>query len=149
MWNKLSFDTLRTANRARLPQFKNAKGLPAHSHPEGHDWSVNDWMTALVGEVGEAANILKKIRRGDFGEEVPGNQEYFDALLKVRSELADIQIYLDLLAHNIGIDLGSAVVDKFNEVSKRVDSTIFLVADHVGMIHSLDFDREKVRDTCR
>jgi NTP pyrophosphatase (non-canonical NTP hydrolase) len=27
------------------------------------DWSLSDWMTALTGEVGEAANIVKKLNR--------------------------------------------------------------------------------------
>ena len=34
-------------------------------------------------------------------------------------ELADVIIYADLLAHAANIDLGQAVVDKFNEVSVR------------------------------
>ena len=31
-----------------------------------HDWSESDWITAIVGELGEAANIVKKRKRKKF-----------------------------------------------------------------------------------
>ena len=115
----LSFDDLRAANKARLPTFRNAKGKLSHPTNGGHNnnnWSLTDWCTAITGELGEAANIIKKIRRGDFTLE-----EVRDELAK---ELADVQIYLDLLAMSAGVDLGQATMDKFNEVSKRVGSRV-------------------------
>lgn len=45
----LTFDALRQANRARLPHFKNALGQPAHSEPDGSDWSDAEWLQAVVG----------------------------------------------------------------------------------------------------
>lgn len=121
MTNGLSLNTLREANRVRLPQFKNAKGEPAHSEPDGSDWSLSDWMNAVSGEVGEAANIIKKIRRGDLSIE-----EARPALAK---EFADILTYLDITAMQAGVNLGEATIEKFNEVSERVGSTIRLAAD--------------------
>lgn len=59
----LTFNTLRGANLARLPQFKNAKGEPAHSQPDGSDWVLAQWCNAVTGELGEAANIIKKVDR--------------------------------------------------------------------------------------
>ena len=41
-------------------------------------------------------------------------------------ELADAQIYLDLLAKSIGVDLGEATRAKFNEVSDRVGVPVYL-----------------------
>lgn len=79
------------------------------------DWSPSDWMTAVAGEVGEAANMIKKLRRG---EDIP--------LIEVGKELADAVIYLDLLAQRLRINLGMAVRDKFNEVSDRVGSDVKL-----------------------
>lgn len=114
----LTFAQLRGANTARLPQFKNAKGKPAHSEVDGSDWSLNDWMTAVAGEVGETANLLKKVRRGDMSLD-----EARDELAK---EIADIAIYLDILAFRCGIDLDRAIRLKFNTVSKRVGSNVFL-----------------------
>lgn len=43
-----------------------------------------------------------------------------------RKELADVQIYLDLLALSIEIDLEEATVEKFNEVSDRIGVNIKL-----------------------
>lgn len=59
----LDFDTLREANVERLPTFKNSLGEPAHSDPQGRDWTRSDWLEALTGELGEYANKSKKFRR--------------------------------------------------------------------------------------
>lgn len=114
----LTFNGLREANNMRLPQFKNAKGERAHSSDDGSDWSPNDWMVAVSGETGELANVLKKLKRGDFDKE--------EALPQIANEAADIVIYLDILCKQFGINLGSAVMDKFNAVSERVGSTVRL-----------------------
>lgn len=120
--SKLTFQQLRNMNTARLPQFKNSKGDPAHSEPDGSDWQPAQWLQAVVGELGEFANIRKKFERGDLSFD-----EYRAAAAK---ELADVQTYLDILAlraldmnglaHPTGIDLGQATVEKFNEVSRRI-----------------------------
>lgn len=75
-------------------------------------------MTALAGEVGEAANLVKKVRRGDFTLD--------EAREKIADELADVVIYVDLLAKAARIDLASAVERKFNVVSRRVSADVFL-----------------------
>lgn len=108
----LSFDTLRAANMARLPLFKNRRGEPAHSEPDGSDWALSAWCNAVTGELGEAANLIKKIERGDFTlDEARGD---------LAKELADVATYLDILAFRAGVDLGRATVAKWNEVSERV-----------------------------
>lgn len=82
----------------------------------GHqDWSLNDWATALAGEVGEMCNLLKKRRRGEM---------ILDE--EIAKELADVILYADLLATHAGINLERAVVQKFNEVSFRRGSKLFL-----------------------
>lgn len=127
----LKFNALRQANIARLPQFKNKHGVCAHTKPDGSDWSPAQWLQALTGELGEFANLRKKLERGDL------SLSEFE--IHAAKELADIQTYLDILAmrcldtdgcpHPTGIDLGQATVDKFNEVSERVGSTVRLDAD--------------------
>lgn len=72
------------------------------------DWSPLEWAGAMAGEAGEASNLCKKMRRG---EKVPT-----EALAE---ELADVIIYADLLAARQGINLGKAVRDKFNKVSRQ------------------------------
>lgn len=114
----LNLDALRGANIARLPTFKNAKGEPAHSKPDGSDWALSAWCNAVTGELGEAANIIKKIERGDLTLD--------DARPALAKEFADVLTYLDILAFRAGVDLGAATVAKFNEVSVRVDSPVRL-----------------------
>lgn len=114
----LSFGTLRHANTLRLPQFKNKHGELAHSKPDGSDWSPAQWLQAVMGELGEYANLRKKFERGDI------TAEEFQA--EAADELADVQIYLDILAFQLGIRLDLAVRSKFNRVSERVGSTIFI-----------------------
>jgi NTP pyrophosphatase (non-canonical NTP hydrolase) len=108
----LSFDMLRRANIARIPQFKNRHGGPAHSEQDGSDWSPAQWLQAVVGELGEYANVRKKYERGDI------TLEEFSALAS--AELADVVTYLDILAFQLNIDLGAATVLKWNLVSERV-----------------------------
>lgn len=121
MTNGLTFNALRGANCARLPEFKNARGEPAHSEPDGSDWTLSAWSNAVLGELGEAANIIKKVERGDLTLD-----EARPALAK---EFADVATYLDILAFRAGVDLGRATIDKFNEVSDRVGSRVYLSED--------------------
>ncbi len=113
-----SLSVLRSANIDRLPEFKNAKGEPAHSQPDGSDWSLAEWCNAVLGELGEAANIIKKIRRGDLSLD--------EARSALADELADTLIYLDILAYRAGIDLSQAAVSKWNRTSQRVGSRLRL-----------------------
>jgi NTP pyrophosphatase (non-canonical NTP hydrolase) len=124
----LTFDLLRVANIARLPTFKNAKGEPAHSKPDGSDWSPAQWYQAVMGELGEYANIRKKFERGDISE-----GEFKELAAK---ELADAITYIDILAFRLDIQLGEAVVKKFNEVSKRVKSYISIGEDGMTVRYS-------------
>lgn len=118
---KLTFEALRGANLARLPQFKNARGEPAHSTTDGSDWSLSAWSNAVLGELGEAANLIKKIERGDMTLE--------EARPALSREFADVQTYLDILAFRAGVDLGEATLIKWNEVSERVGSSVRLLPD--------------------
>ena len=121
MTDGLTLNSLRGANMARLPQFKNKKGAPAHSEPDGSDWLLSAWCNAVCGELGEAANLIKKIERGDYTLDEKREE--------LGKELADVLTYLDILAFRAGVDLGQATMDKFNEVSIRVGSTVRLAAD--------------------
>jgi NTP pyrophosphatase (non-canonical NTP hydrolase) len=116
--HSLSFAELRRANMKRLPIFKNKHGGLAHSKPDGSDWSPAQWLQAVVGELGEYANLRKKFERGD----VDADEFHREAA----KELADVAAYLDILAMQLGVDLGQAVADKFNEVSKRIGCEVFL-----------------------
>lgn len=144
MTDGLTFNTLREGNTLRLPEFKNAQGGAAHSEPDGSDWCLAQWCNALAGEVGEAAeqlalfqivvarvgsaaNTIKKVERGDIALE--------DARKLLEKEFADVATYLDLLAFRCGINLGNAIMDKFNDVSKRVGSRVWIDADGAHLHH--------------
>jgi len=78
-------------------------------------WTPLEWAGAVAGEVGEAANLTKKMRRGETVDPVA-----------IGAEIADAVMYLDLLAANLGLDLGAMVRRKFNIVSERRSSPIRL-----------------------
>lgn len=103
------FRAFRESNRTRCETY-------FHSVQE---WSASDWMTAVAGEVGEAANIIKKLRRGDYKDEWQAREE-------IAMELADVVTYVDLLAARFSLDLGWAVVRKFNIVSERRNIPMFI-----------------------
>lgn len=121
---KLAFETLRAANLARLPLFRNKHGEIAHPQADGGDWSDSDWLEATVGELGEYANLRKKLRRGDLTED--------EARPMLADELADVVIYLDILASRLGIDLGAAVARKFNRTSAKVKAPVTIVTGPDG-----------------
>ena len=123
----LTFNTLRDANVERIKNSKYAKCE--------NEWTTAHWVQALVGEVGELANILKKIDRGDYDECVPAVRE--QNILAIANELADIQCYLDILAFKLNVDLGQAAMDKFNEVSERIGSKVWIDANgwHLGPVN--------------
>jgi NTP pyrophosphatase (non-canonical NTP hydrolase) len=82
------------------------------------DWTLPEWGNAVAGEVGEMCNVIKKIKRGDFDSNPLVGKDM------LQKEIADIIIYLDLIATKEGIDISQAIIDKFNEVSDRIDCNI-------------------------
>lgn len=71
-------------------------------------------LVSLTGEVGEFANIVKKIARGDFElEEVKDN---------LREELTDIFIYLMKLSYQLDIDLEESYLNKKKKNEERFTS---------------------------
>lgn len=118
----LTFRTLRDANIKRLPMFRDAKGRRCHApDAKGADWSPAQWLQAVVGELGEYANLRKKVERGDMTLD--------EARDKLADELADVVIYLDILATQLGVSLGEAVISKWNRTSKRVGAPIYIDAE--------------------
>lgn len=108
MSKELTFSHFRAANVARCLKW----------HPLGiESWSQSDWLTAVTGELGELASLIKMQNRERDG--LPGNK-FSPTQKQIADELADVATYLDLLAASYGIDLGRAIAEKFNEVSARV-----------------------------
>lgn len=75
----------------------------------------------LGGESGEAQNVIKKLERERHGW--VGSRASIDQLAE---ELADMIIVADLIAAQTGIDLGDAIVAKFNKTSHKVGIPVFI-----------------------
>lgn len=106
----LTLERIAAVNRARCKRW--------HS-PDTEPWSGADWSNAMCGEAGEAANVVKKLRRHETGTSPVGDpdEELLRAALGL--ELADMILYGLLVADHYGLDLEGAVVAKFNAVSVR------------------------------
>ena len=97
----LTFAEFSAMNRERCHQWMGS-GDTLHHHVIG-----------LAGEVGELCNEVKKVDRAARG--VPGGKSDGD----VAGEIADVLIYLDLVAMHLDVDLEAAVVKKFNATSVK------------------------------
>jgi ribosomal protein L12E/L44/L45/RPP1/RPP2 len=91
----LDGDALTHLNFAELQRTSVLRCLRWHG-PDSEPWSGADWSNAMCGEAGEAANVVKKLRR-----------------LETGTAAQDQPAALD------GVDLGAAVIGKFNAVSER------------------------------
>jgi len=63
-------------------------------------------VVSLAGEVGEIANLVKKLDRGDL--------EFSLMMEQIPEELADVMIYVIKIAYQSGIDLEKAVLEKMD-----------------------------------
>lgn len=110
---ELTFDSFSEANLKRCEH-------PAGFNHQLNSWSTSDWMTATMGELGEAANIVKKLNR--FRDEIPGNGTITVMELRtaLADEIADTFIYLDLLAQSLGMDMANIVMSKFHRTSLKI-----------------------------
>lgn len=109
----LTYKTTRKARLALQSFFLDSTGEYAC-----RDWTLADWSNAMCGEAGEAANIVKKIRRGDIDPEL---------IRKLGDELADLSAYIDLLAFHADIDLDAAIERKYNQLSEELGSETRIV----------------------
>lgn len=108
----MTFGEFSSANRARC------ESPHGFNHPLS-GWSTSDWMTAMVGEVGEAANVVKKLNR--YRDGVPGNKVSEEALrIQLRKELGDVFVYLDLMAQSLGFSIADAAAEVFDAKSKEI-----------------------------
>lgn len=99
----LSLNRLRAVNRQRQKEWDGEK-----------KFTLLYYSNALAGEVGEVANVAKKMERERLG--LVGSKATLEDLA---DELADVIIYADLLANEAGLDLAQAVIDKFNKTSDK------------------------------
>lgn len=125
--SRLSFRQLRAANTARVVLWH---------PPYKPQWNSSDWMTATMGELGEAANFIKKLNRWRDGVQTEDDPPPDELLAAAAIELADTVIYLDLLAEHLEIDLAAEIVKKFNAVSRKNDFYVFIDPTSGRRIHT-------------
>jgi len=88
-------------------------------HSGGEEWSAADWSNALAGETGELCNVIKKIRRHETHTVQYYNTPPVENLIEdLKDEIADVFLYLDLVAYHFGLDLEQCIIPKFNAVSE-------------------------------
>jgi NTP pyrophosphatase (non-canonical NTP hydrolase) len=97
-------DKLRVANNTRQVQWENAQDK----------LSLSYLGNAIAGEVGEACNVIKKLEREQLG--LRGSRA---SVADLADELADVIIYIDILASRCNIDLDEAIKSKFNKTSEK------------------------------
>jgi len=99
----VTFNVLRGANVNRQKEW------PGNEHAD-----VAFRAIELAGEAGEVAEAVKKFLRAELG--IKGSTATKD---DIADEMGDMLVALDLLANQLGIDLGKAVERKFNATSKK------------------------------
>lgn len=108
----MTFEQFSKANRDRCVDPQGFNHMLA-------SWSTSDWMTAVLGEFGEAANVVKKLNRVRDG--IRGNSETeVELRAKLARELADTAIYLDLVFQSLGLDMARAVAETWNAKSAQI-----------------------------
>src|SRR5882724_342547 len=91
------------------------------THSSGQSWNapitkdnvelLEHLLVCLIGEIGECANIAKKVVRGDY--------QYEEALPHLASEVADSFIYLLKIFNQASIDLEHEFLELLNYNRQR------------------------------
>lgn len=91
-----------------------------------NDWTLADWLTATCGELGELANVVKKMKRYEQNIQSNNNILPADFALKLSEEIGGTFLYLDLFTQRAGLQLIDVIPYEFNRVSTREKFSIFL-----------------------
>ncbi len=90
------------------------KHFPKYAVDKENPKEQVDTLTFLtlgaLGELGEFANVLKKVHRGDYSVD--------DTISDMKAEIADVFIYLMKICQHLDIDLETAFLEKL-EVNKK------------------------------
>lgn len=116
MRRPLTFEEFAAVNMTRCARWHTDLGLALNER----SWTGADWSNAMCGEAGEAANVVKKLRRLETGAD-RGPDDPDEATLRsmLGDEIGDTIAYLFLLAQHYDIDVAEATARKFNRVSER------------------------------
>lgn len=145
------------------PEFS-ARNLRRCIAPDGFNhalssWSLDDWLLAAAGELGEAMNVAKKLNR--VRDKIPGNKETPQQLERMLvDELADCVIYLDLVAHSEGLSLikaaeearlswGSVLAGENFTLSQSLNAALEGMGSAAAIARKMERDRLNKDETSR
>lgn len=112
-------------NKMNLTEFQklNAQRAEKWHHGDLNQWSLLEWMGAMCGESGEAANVAKKIRRLELSlpnKEAGINRNNLNELKdKCAREIADSIIYGLIGLSVLEVDASNLIAIVFNEKSEE------------------------------
>lgn len=90
-------------------------------HEDDSPWTPERWVTAILGELGEMANITKKLFRARDGAVGILKGETVETLqVEERKEWADTMHYMILFAKAQGWDMTEALREVFNAKSEQL-----------------------------
>jgi len=100
--------------------------------PEGFNhslesWSEAEWTNAILGELGEAANLTKKLLRhrdGVAGNVKPEDQDVDYLRRQAAHEIIDAMIYADLTIQRLGFNTAELLKGVFNRKSDQLGCSI-------------------------
>lgn len=113
MTDGVTFNVLRDANISRQQEW-----------PGNDQADVPFRAIEFAGEAGELSEAIKKFLRAERG--IKGSTA---TLADVASEMGDVLVSLDLLAREMGINLGDAVRSKFNATSEKYGMRTYIGTD--------------------
>jgi NTP pyrophosphatase (non-canonical NTP hydrolase) len=117
MSENLTISALVGAHVERCKRWHGSDGLTA--------WTPERWLLAAAGELGEAANALKKLWRIEEGiankSDDPARQlsTRKEAVAVIGKEIADTIHYLCLAAARLDRDLSTDLIETFNKTSEK------------------------------
>jgi len=113
MTDGVTFNVLRNANMSRQQEW-----------PGNDKADVPFRAIEFAGEAGELSEAIKKWLRAE--RMIKGSTA---TLADVASEMGDVVVALDLLAREMGINLGEAVREKFNATSAKYSLRTYIGSD--------------------
>lgn len=122
MTDGLTFNVLREANNSRQREW------PGNEQADTAFRAIE-----LAGEAGEVCEAVKKflrLKRGIKGSTATRED--------IASEMGDLLVSLDLLAVDLGINLGEAVREKFNATSAKYGMRTYIGSDGDWHLKSAD-----------
>jgi len=113
----LDFEVLRQTNLSRCNRWMAKKGGI-------NSWDINRWAVACLGEAGEMCNAIKKLNRvEDEYLNINEGDRQLDtkekAIAKIKQEIGDTAVYLDLIASRLGLNLEDCIREVFNNKSQE------------------------------